>query len=137
LVLAFEINSKFPHFLNDEEFKVAQEEEPNISQDTFLLPVRLARSRLMYFLSSYLMASTTLGLCFLGCEKLNVFFMLSLDNIKTLVIHVSEINKVISEADAEGLNSFFLEVLSKPGVRAKKPEEEKKEENFKRLLKFN
>jgi hypothetical protein len=34
LVLAFEINSKFPHFLNDEEFKVAQEEEPNISQDT-------------------------------------------------------------------------------------------------------
>jgi hypothetical protein len=35
LVLAFEINSKFPHFLNDEEFKVAQEEEPNISQDTF------------------------------------------------------------------------------------------------------
>jgi hypothetical protein len=73
----------------------------------------------MYFLSSYLMASTTLGLCFLGCEKLNV-----------CVIHVSEINKVISEADAEGLDSFFLEVLSKPGVRAKKPEEEKKEENF-------
>jgi hypothetical protein len=33
------------------------------------------------------------------------------------VIHVSEINKVISEADAEGLDSFFLEVLSKPGVR--------------------
>jgi hypothetical protein len=29
------------------------------------------------------------------------------------VIHVSEINKVISEADAEGLNSFFLEVLSR------------------------
>jgi hypothetical protein len=27
------------------------------------------------------------------------------------VIHVSEINKVISEADAEGLDSFFLEVL--------------------------
>jgi hypothetical protein len=38
------------------------------------------------------------------------------------VIHVSEINKVCSEADAEGLDSFFLEVLSKPGVRAKKPE---------------
>ncbi|VVH57120.1 hypothetical protein BSPCLSOX_612, partial [uncultured Gammaproteobacteria bacterium] len=46
------------------------------------------------------------------------------------VIHVSEINKVISEADAEGLDSFFLEVLSKPGVRAKKPEAEKKEESF-------
>lgn len=38
------------------------------------------------------------------------------------MIHVSEINKVISEADAEGLNSFFLEVLSKHGVRTKKPE---------------
>ena len=47
LVLAFEINSKFPHFLNDEEFKVAQEEEPNISQDTFLLPVRLALKSLL------------------------------------------------------------------------------------------
>ncbi|CAB5501154.1 FIG00920191: hypothetical protein [uncultured Gammaproteobacteria bacterium] len=46
------------------------------------------------------------------------------------VIHVSEINKVISEADAEGLDSFFLEVLSKPSVRTKKPEEEKKAENF-------
>jgi hypothetical protein len=39
LVLAFEISAKFPHFLNDEEFKAAQEEDPNISQDTFLLPV--------------------------------------------------------------------------------------------------
>lgn len=46
------------------------------------------------------------------------------------IIHVSEINKVISEADAEGLDSFFLEVLSKPGMRTKKPKEEKEEENF-------
>ncbi len=46
------------------------------------------------------------------------------------IIHVSEINKVISEADAEGLDSFFLEVLSKPGMRTKKPDEEKGEENF-------
>jgi hypothetical protein len=37
---------------------------------------------------------------------------------------------MISEADAEGLDSFFLEVLSKPSVRIKKPEEEKKAENF-------
>ncbi|CAC9494215.1 hypothetical protein [uncultured Gammaproteobacteria bacterium] len=46
------------------------------------------------------------------------------------VIHVSEINKVISEADAEGLDSFFLEVLSKPSVRIKKPEEEKRQKTF-------
>jgi len=45
------------------------------------------------------------------------------------VIHVSEINKVISEADAEGLDEFFLEVLSKPAKRTKKPVEEKPEED--------
>ncbi|SMN12593.1 hypothetical protein BHECKSOX2_326 [Bathymodiolus heckerae thiotrophic gill symbiont] len=39
-------------------------------------------------------------------------------------IHISEINKVISEADAEGLDTFFLEVLVKPGVRVTKPKEE-------------
>jgi hypothetical protein len=42
------------------------------------------------------------------------------------VIHVSEINKVISEADVEGLDTFFLEVLAKPTKRTKKPEAEKK-----------
>ncbi len=36
-------------------------------------------------------------------------------------IHVSEINKVISEADVEGLDTFFLEVLAKPAKRTKKP----------------
>ncbi|WP_428087653.1 DUF6172 family protein [Candidatus Thioglobus sp.] len=44
------------------------------------------------------------------------------------VIHVSEINKVISEADVEGLDEFFLEVLSKPAKRSKKPVAEKSEE---------
>lgn len=52
------------------------------------------------------------------------------DEASCSVIHVSEINKVISKADVEGLNSFFLEVLSKPGIRTKKLEEEKEEENF-------
>jgi uncharacterized Fe-S radical SAM superfamily protein PflX len=46
------------------------------------------------------------------------------------IIHVSEINKVISEADVEGLDTFFLEVLVKPGKRTKKPEEEKEAEDF-------
>jgi hypothetical protein len=39
-------------------------------------------------------------------------------------IHISEINKVISEADVEGLESFFLEVLVKSGTRTKRPQEE-------------
>jgi hypothetical protein len=46
------------------------------------------------------------------------------------VIHVSEINKVISEADVEGLDTFFLEVLAKPAKRTKKPESEKEAEDF-------
>ncbi|MDC0430096.1 DUF6172 family protein [Candidatus Thioglobus sp.] len=51
-------------------------------------------------------------------------------------IHVSEINKVIAEADVEGLESFFLEVVAKPAKRTKKPIEEteevelKEDENF-------
>jgi hypothetical protein len=52
------------------------------------------------------------------------------DELTCGVIHVSEINKVISEADVEGLETFFLEVLAKPGKRTKKPEEEKEAENF-------
>ncbi|AYQ57382.1 hypothetical protein THERMOT_241 [Bathymodiolus thermophilus thioautotrophic gill symbiont] len=39
-------------------------------------------------------------------------------------IHISEINKVISEADVEGLDTFFLEVLAKPGVRVMQAKEE-------------
>lgn len=46
------------------------------------------------------------------------------------MIHVSEINKCISEADAEGLDTFFLEVLAKPGKRSKRPKEEDPVEDF-------
>lgn len=38
-------------------------------------------------------------------------------------IHLSEINKYISEAEAEKLESFYLEILVKPGHRQKKPSE--------------
>lgn len=37
------------------------------------------------------------------------------------VIHVSEINKLISWAESEGLESFYLEVLVKPCRRIKNP----------------
>ncbi len=38
------------------------------------------------------------------------------------VIHLSEIDKSIEWAVSEGLDSFYLEILSKPGYRGKKPE---------------
>jgi hypothetical protein len=37
------------------------------------------------------------------------------------VIHLSAINKSISEAEAKKLESFYLEILVKPGYRRKKP----------------
>ena len=40
-------------------------------------------------------------------------------------IHISEINKCIDEAEKSGLESFYLEILVKPGHRKKKPEAEK------------
>ena len=39
-------------------------------------------------------------------------------------IHVSEISKCIDEVEEKKLNSFYLEIISKPGIRTKKPVEE-------------
>lgn len=39
-------------------------------------------------------------------------------------IHISTINKCIDEAESLELNSFYLEVLVKPGYRSKKPSDE-------------
>jgi len=52
------------------------------------------------------------------------------DEASSGVIHVSEINKVITEADVEGLDTFYLEVLVRPAKRTKKPESEKEVESF-------
>jgi hypothetical protein len=43
------------------------------------------------------------------------------DEASSEVIHVSAINKSISQAEAMQLESFYLEVLVKPGHRSKKP----------------
>ncbi|MBU0674122.1 MAG: hypothetical protein KJ950_05725 [Proteobacteria bacterium] len=40
------------------------------------------------------------------------------------VIHVSAINKSISLAESKQLESFYLEILAKPGRRSKKPTDE-------------
>lgn len=45
------------------------------------------------------------------------------DEATSTVIHLSEINKYISQAEAKQLESFYLEVMVKPGHRRKKPKE--------------
>ncbi len=36
-------------------------------------------------------------------------------------IHLADINKAISRAEEQQLESFYLEILAKPGYRTKKP----------------
>ncbi len=43
------------------------------------------------------------------------------DEASSEVIHISAINKCISEAEVKDLESFYLEILAKPGHRTKKP----------------
>ena len=45
------------------------------------------------------------------------------DEASSNVIHLSAINKSISQADSKQLESFYLEILVKPGYRSKKPKE--------------
>lgn len=49
------------------------------------------------------------------------------DETTAEVIHLSAINKHISKAESENLESFYLEILAKPGIRTKKPKELKEE----------
>jgi len=46
------------------------------------------------------------------------------DEASSEVIHLSAINKAISLAESKQLESFYLEILVKPGYRSKKPKEE-------------
>ncbi len=46
------------------------------------------------------------------------------DEANSEVIHLSAINPSISEAESKQLESFYLEILAKPGYRSKKPKEE-------------
>jgi hypothetical protein len=43
------------------------------------------------------------------------------DETTSEVIHMSDINKYISQAESKQLESFYLEILAKPGHRTKKP----------------
>jgi len=44
------------------------------------------------------------------------------DEATSEVIHLAEINKYISQAETKELESFYLEILAKPGRRTKKPQ---------------
>ena len=46
------------------------------------------------------------------------------DQASSEVIHVSAINTYISRAESEQLESFYLEILAKPGYRRKRPGQE-------------
>ena len=46
------------------------------------------------------------------------------DEASSKVIHVSEINKSISWAESEQLESFYLEILARPRSRREKPDTE-------------
>ncbi len=46
------------------------------------------------------------------------------DEASSEVIHLSAINKHISQAESQQLESFYLEIIAKPGYRSKKPKEE-------------
>lgn len=48
------------------------------------------------------------------------------DEASSEVIHLSAINKSISLAEEKQLESFYLEILAKPGYRSKKPQEDLK-----------
>jgi hypothetical protein len=43
------------------------------------------------------------------------------DEASAEVIHVADINRHISRAEEQGLASFYLEILARPGRRRRKP----------------
>ncbi|MHC4322593.1 MAG: DUF6172 family protein [Planctomycetota bacterium] len=54
---------------------------------------------------------------------------IGVDEASNEVVHVYDINKAIDHAESKQLESFYLEILAKPGQRSKKPREEHAVEN--------
>ncbi len=48
---------------------------------------------------------------------------MGVDEESSEVVHVYDINKAIDQAELKQLESFYLEILAKPGQRKKKPME--------------
>ena len=49
---------------------------------------------------------------------------IGVDEASSEVVHVSDIDQAIDQAESKQLESFYLEILAKPGRRRKKPREE-------------
>ena len=49
---------------------------------------------------------------------------MGVDEVSSETVHVYDINKSIVHAESKQLESFYLEILAKPGRRVKKPKEE-------------
>jgi hypothetical protein len=49
---------------------------------------------------------------------------MGVDEASSETVHVYDINKSIDHAESKQLESFYLEILAKPGRRIKKPREE-------------
>ncbi len=51
---------------------------------------------------------------------------LGVDEAGSDVVHVSDIEKSIDQAESKKLESFYLEIMAKPGHRSKKSKKEQK-----------
>lgn len=49
---------------------------------------------------------------------------MGVDEASSEAVHVYDINKAIDHAESKQLESFYLEILAKPGKQKKKPREE-------------
>ena len=49
---------------------------------------------------------------------------MGVDEESSEAVHVYDINKAIDHAESKQLESFYLEILAKPGKQKKKPREE-------------
>ena len=49
---------------------------------------------------------------------------IGVDEASSEVVHVYDINKAIDHAESKQFESFYLEILAKPGRRSKKPRED-------------
>ncbi len=49
---------------------------------------------------------------------------IGVDEASSEVVHVYDINKAVDQAESKQLESFYLEILAKPGQRSKKLGEE-------------
>ncbi len=59
-----------------------------------------------------------------GVDSWDFDCRIGVDETSNEVVHVYDINKAIDQAESEQLESFYLEIIAKPGRRSKKPRED-------------